>query len=72
MKLYIVDFEKEQDFMAVKAAAKIGDLGAVVYMNEDSAFKTFEFQSKAAADSVVKIIGGELRVIDYNIKDILK
>ena len=72
MKLYNVVFDEPQSYMAVKNAAYIGDKKAMVTINESTGQKVYEVQSKAAAEAIVATLGGELRVIDYDVKSIYK
>jgi hypothetical protein len=72
MKLYVIDYKTPMEFSTIRDIAKKADPLAVVYVNEESNSKSFEVQSKKVADRIIDTLGGSLRIIDYNIKDILK
>ena len=69
MKLYAISLPNA-NFREVHSVAKNVDPYALVSVNEGT--DVYEFQSKLAADEVARVFNAEIKVIEYNIKDLMK
>jgi hypothetical protein len=69
MKLYIVTVPG-RTYKEVLDVAKQADTYAIITVVEKD--KSYEFQSKLAADNVAKTFEGSTEVIEYDIKNIMK
>jgi hypothetical protein len=69
MKLYVVAFTETVSFVDVRDEAKKVDPLCVVTVVEEG--KSYEFQDELPAQCVADMFGGEVNVIEYDIKELL-
>lgn len=70
MKLYVVHLPGVHTFVEVRETSKkVDPYGVVTMVNEG---RSFEFQNKIGAEEVSRVFGGQVDVIEYNIKEIMK
>jgi hypothetical protein len=72
MKLFNIFFDEPQEFLTVKGIVKEADPRAIVTINETTGLYAFETQSEKAANALVEKLGGKLKVIEYDIKNVYK
>ena len=70
MKLYVVRPQERKTYLEVRDVAKKVDPYCIITVVESG--QAFEFQSKLAADEVVRVMGGSMDTIEYDIRDLMK